>query len=72
MALHIIYWMTQKFLYYLSERKFGRQPSLLDFPGLLKHVHTKMLDGFLGQLPALWLEQVHPQDAPLADRGRPH
>jgi hypothetical protein len=22
------------------------------------HVHTKMLDGFLGQLPVTWLEQI--------------
>jgi hypothetical protein len=59
-ALRILYWITQQFLYYLSERKFGREPPLPDFPGLLRHVHTKTLDGFLGRLPASWLERVHP------------
>ena len=57
-------WLTQHFLYYLSERKFGRHPSLPDFSALLQHLHTKMLDGFLGWLPASWLEQVHPRAAP--------
>ena len=68
MALHILYWMTQQFLYYLLERKFRRQPSLPDFSGLLKHIHMKTLDGFLGQLPALWLEQVYPRTVPPVDR----
>jgi hypothetical protein len=43
-----------------SEHKFGRNPPLPDFPGLLRHVHTKTLDGFLGRLLASWLERVHP------------
>ena len=54
MALCILYWLTQQFLYYLSERKSRRHPSLPDKSPLLKHLHTKMLDGFLGQLPASW------------------
>ena len=66
MALHILYWLTQQFLYYLSEWKFGRRPSLPDFSALLQHLHTKMLDGFLGWLPASWLEQVHPRAVPPA------
>jgi hypothetical protein len=61
MGLHILYWITQQFLYYLSERKFGRDLAIPDFSGLLCHVHTKMLDGFLGCLPASWLERVHPE-----------
>jgi hypothetical protein len=60
-ALRILYWITQQFLYYLSERKFGRDPTIPDFSGLLRHVHTKTLDGFLGRLPASWLERVHPE-----------
>ena len=68
MALLILYWMTQQFLYYLLERKFGRQPSLLDFSRLLKHLHMKMLDKFLGWLPASWLEQVYPRAAPPVDK----
>ena len=59
-GLRILYWMTQQFLHYLSEHKFGRDPPLPDFPALLRHVHTKTLDGFLGCLPASWLEKVHP------------
>ena len=59
--LCILYWMTQQFLYYLSERKFGQDPPLLDFSRQLHHVHTKTLDGFLGHLPASWLERVHPK-----------
>ena len=66
-GLCILYWMTQQFLYYLSERKFGQDPPLPDFLGLLCHVHTKTLDGFLGHLSASWLEQVHPQ-GPHADQ----
>ena len=59
-GLHILYWMTQQFLYYLSERKFGWDPPLPNFSGL-HHVHTKTLDGFLGCLLASWLKQVHPE-----------
>ena len=66
MALHILYWLTQQFLYYLSERKFGRHPLIPDFSALLQHLHTKTLDGFLGWLPASWLEQFHPRAATLA------
>jgi hypothetical protein len=62
-ALRILYWITQQFLYYLSERKFGRDPPVPDFSGLLRHVHTKTLDGFLGRLPASWLERVHPESS---------
>jgi hypothetical protein len=61
MALQILYWITQQFLYYLSERKFGRDPAIPDFSGLLHHVLTKTLDGFLRCLPASWLERVHPK-----------
>ena len=64
MALHILHWLTQQFLFYLSERKFGRHPSLPGFSALPQHLHTKkMLDGFLGWLPASWLEQIHPRAA---------
>ena len=47
-------------MYFLTERKFGRNPSLLAFSTLLQHLHTKTLDGFLGRLPASWMEQVTP------------
>ena len=71
-GLHILYWMTQHFLYYLSERKFGWDPPLLDFSGLLHHVHTKTLDSFcLGHLPVSWLEQVHPEAHTQASQGTP-
>ena len=60
MALRILYWLTQQYLYFLTERKFGRNPSLPAFSTLLQHLHTKMLDGFLGRLPASWMEQVAP------------
>ena len=64
MALHILYWLTQQFLYFLSKRKFSQNPLLPAFSTLLQHLHTKMLDGFLGQLLASWLEQVVPSLAP--------
>ena len=35
MALRILYWLTQQFLYFLSQRKFSRDPPLPDFDGLL-------------------------------------
>ena len=63
MALRILYWLTQQFLYFLSERKFNREPSIPDFQALVRHVHTKTLDGFLGQLPATWLEHIQPTAA---------
>ena len=63
MALRILYWLTQQFLYFLSERKFHRDPAIPDFPVLIRHVHTKTLDGFLGQLPATWLEHIQPTAA---------
>jgi hypothetical protein len=63
MAIRILYWLTQQFLYFLSERKFNRNPTIPDFPALVRHVHTKTLDGFLGQLPAAWLEHVQPAAA---------
>ena len=37
-GLHILYWMTQQFLYYLSECKFGQDLPLPDFAGLLQGV----------------------------------
>ena len=59
-GLHILYWMMQQFLYYLLECKFGRDLPLPDFAGQLCHVDTKTLDGFLGHLPASWLEKLCP------------
>ena len=71
MALLILYWLTQQFLYYLSKRKFGRHPVFPGFSLLLQHLHTKPLDGFLGRLPASWLEQIHPRAAtPVASGTR--
>jgi hypothetical protein len=70
MALRILYWMTQQFLYFLSERKFNRDPAIPDFRALVRHVHTKTLDGFLGQLPATWLEQIQPTATPPATGKR--
>ena len=35
MALRIQYWLTQQLLYFLSQRKFSRDPLLPDFDGLL-------------------------------------
>jgi hypothetical protein len=63
MALRILYWLSQQFLYFLSQRKFNRDPPLPDFPGLLRHLETKTLDGFLGHLPATWLEHIQPTAA---------
>jgi hypothetical protein len=63
MALRIMYWLTQQFLYYLSERKFNRDPAIPDFQALMRHTITKTLDGFLGQLPASWLEHIQPTAA---------
>ena len=63
MALRILYWLTQQFLYFLSKRKFSCNPLLPAFSALIQHLHTKMLDGFLGWLPASWLEQVAPTAA---------
>ena len=60
MALCILYWLTQQFLYFLTERKFGQNPLLPAFSILLQHLHMKTLDGFLGHLPASWMEQVGP------------
>ena len=60
MGLQILYWLTQQFLYYLSQRKFGRDPPLPDFNGLMWHTHTKTLDGFVGKLPTSWMEKVKP------------
>ena len=60
MALQILYWLTQQFLYFLTERKFGRNQALPAFSTLLQHLHTKTLDGFLGHLPASWMEHVTP------------
>ena len=67
--LCILYWMMQQFLYYLSEHKFGRDPPLLDFAGLLRHIHTKTLDGFLGCLPASWLKKVRPDAQTQTNQG---
>ena len=63
LALRILYWLTQQFLYFLSKRKFGGNPLLPAFSALLQHLHTKMLDDFLGWLLASWLEQVAPSIA---------
>ena len=60
MALCILYWLTQQFLYFLTKRKFSRNPSLPTFSTLLQHLHMKLLDGFLGCLLASWMEQVAP------------
>ena len=58
MGLRICYWLTQQFLYYLSQCKFSRDPPLPDFDGLMCHTHTKTLDGFVGKLPTSWMEKV--------------
>ena len=71
MGLCILYWMMQQFMYFLLECKFGQDPLLPDFAGLLCHVHTKTLDGFLGHLPASWLEKVHPDAQTQTTRGAP-
>ena len=63
MALRILYWLTQQSLYFLNERKFGQNPLLPAFSTLLQHLHTKTLDGFLGHLPASWMEHVAPSTA---------
>ena len=60
MSLCILYWLTQQFLYFLTERKFGRSLSLPAFSILLQHLHMKTLDSFLGRLLASWMEQVAP------------
>ena len=48
MALCILYWLTQQFLYFLSKRKFRCNLSIPAFSTLLQHLHTKTLDVFLG------------------------
>ena len=60
MALRILYWLTQQFLHFLTERKFGQNPLLPVFSTLLQHLHMKTLDSFLSCLPASWMEQVGP------------
>ena len=50
--LRIMYWLTQQFLYYLSQCKLGGTPALPPFDMLLQHMQMKTLDGFLGHLPA--------------------
>jgi hypothetical protein len=70
MALRILYWMTQQYLYFLSERKFNRDPAIPDFQALVRHVHTKTLDGFLGQLPATWLEHIQPTTTATPPTGK--
>jgi hypothetical protein len=64
MSLRIVFWLTQQFLYFLSQWKFGRDPPLPNFNALLQHAQTKTLDGFLGQLPASWMEQVKSSETP--------
>lgn len=71
MALCILYWLMQQFQYFLSERKFNRDPTIPDFSALVHHVHTKMLGGFLGQPPTMWLEQVQPTGAPPPAKATP-
>ena len=61
-GLRIMYWLTQQFLYYLSQRKLGHSPALPPFDMLLQHTQTKTLDGFLGRLLASWLEPVKPTE----------
>jgi hypothetical protein len=68
-ALRILYWLTQQYLYFFAERKFNREPAVPDFQALLRHVHTKTLDGFLGQLPATWLEHIQPAAAGLPTKA---
>ena len=63
-ALWIMYWLTQQFLYFLSQWKFSANPQLPAFKALLQHTQMKMLDGFLGHLPASWIEQVKPTENP--------
>jgi hypothetical protein len=66
MSLRILYWLSHQFLYFLSQYKFNRDPPLPDFDALLCHTNTKTLDGFLGQLPASWMDQVKPTETPAA------
>ena len=61
-ALQIMYWLTQQFLYFLSQHKFGATPQLPAFEALLQHTQMKTLDGFLGCLHASWMEQVKPTE----------
>ena len=61
-GLQILYWLTQQFLYFLSQRKLGATPALPAFNMLLQHTQTKTLDGFLGCLLVSWLEQVKPAE----------
>ena len=63
-ALQIMYWLTQQFLYYLSQHKFGYNPQLPTFKALLQHTQTKILDRFFGCLPVSWIEQVKPTKTP--------
>ena len=70
MGLRILYWLTQQFLYYLSQRKFGRDPPLPDCDGLMRHTHTKMLDGFVGKLPTSWMEKVKPTASGASNRSK--
>ena len=70
MALRILYWLTQQFLYYLYQRKFGRDPPLPDFDGLMRHTHTKTLDGFVGKLPTSWMEKVKPSTVTASTRNK--
>ena len=59
-GLQILYWLTQQFLYFLSQQKLGATLTLPAFDMLLQHTQMKTLDGFLDRLPVSWLEQVKP------------
>ena len=61
-GLQILYWLTQQFLYFLSQQKLGATPILPAFDMLLQHTPTKTLDGLLGHLLVSWLEQVKPAE----------
>ena len=64
-TLQIMYWLIQQSLYFLSQWKFGANPQLPAFKMLLQHTQMNTLDGFLGHLPASWVEQVKPMENPL-------
>ena len=53
-GLQILYWLTQQFLYFLSQCKLRGTPTLPAFNMLLQHTQTKTLDGFLRCLPVGW------------------
>ncbi len=57
LGVRIMYWITQHFLYYLSELKLGRAGvQLPDFAGLERSVNVKTVENFVPQLPTGWVE----------------